>query len=233
MQRATNASAVSDRFVQRVAKGKTAFVVSGEAGLARVPSQLRANREVTLLWSDLAEARRWAGILAKGPRIKQLTIRDLLGEVLPKLAELKRLVGPDWASDPVEPEAEPIELARQLRRAMVDQFAVEAVAQGHVYILMGVDGPLRFMSRNVEGAFVLPVWSEIASAEARIEGPYVDAVPARIMLDDFRRRMLMWAVETKTRIAPAYCEGPGVIELEVWDVKGRLKLDAAGGRGAA
>jgi len=228
MLRAQNALAVRDRFIQRVAAGKSAFVVSGEDGLARVPSQHRAGRQVTLFWSELAEARRWASVVTKGPRIKQLNLRDILADILPKLAELHRLVGPDWTSDPVEPEIDPTDLIRHLRRAMVDLFVAEATAQGHVYILAGGEGPVRFMSRNVEGTLVLPVWSQLASAQARIEGPTSEAEPARVMLEDFRQRMLMWAAETRTRIAPAFCEGPGGIELEAWDIKGRLKLDIGG-----
>jgi Protein of unknown function (DUF2750) len=232
--RADGSIAVRDRFVERVAAAKTAFAVSGEEGLARVPSQIRANRHVTLFWSDLAEVKRWATAIAKGPRIKQLTIRDLLADILPKLGELNRLTGPDWTADPVEPEVEAAELIRQLRRAMVDHFVAQSLRQGHVYVLAGVDGPHRFMSRNTQGTFLLPVWAEQASAEARIDGPYIDAFAARIPLEDFRRRTLMWAAETKTRIAPAFCEGPGAIELEVWDVKARLKsADATGSASAA
>jgi hypothetical protein len=227
MLRAPSGLSVRDSFIARVIAGRSAFAVSGEEGLARVPSQARTDRHVTLLWSDLAEAKRWAAAIAKGPRIKQLTLRDLLAEVLPRLADLKRLVGPDWSSEPVEPELDALDMARRLRVAMVEVTIGQAIAQGHVWVLTGIDGPLRFVSRSSDTTLVLPFWSDVASAQARAEGPFENALAGRIAIEDFRQRTLMWAAETRTRIAPGFCEGPGLIELDVADAKARLKAGAS------
>jgi hypothetical protein len=225
MLRAQTGLSVRDRFIERVVSGQTAFAVSGEEGLARVPSQHRSDRQVTLLWSDLSEAKRWATAIARGPRIKQLTLRDLLADILPRLGDLKRLVGTDWSSEPVEPEIDPLDLAARLRRALVDGCIRRSIGQGHVFVLAGGEGPVRFVSRASEGALVLPFWSDAASAEARAAGPFEDALVARVGIEDFRNRMLMWAAETRSRIAPAFVEGPGLIELDVADAKARLKSE--------
>ncbi len=85
------------RFLKRVVESKLVFAVSGEEGLARVPSRRMKGREVTLLWSKRAEAERWAPVVAKSPRIKELTLGAVMTDVLPGLANVKRLVGVDWS----------------------------------------------------------------------------------------------------------------------------------------
>jgi hypothetical protein len=88
--------ALIDRFLGRVLDAQAAWTAAGEAGLARVPSPTEKARMVTLLWGERGEAERWAGATGAHPIIKHLPLADLLIDVLPKLAELKRLVGPGW-----------------------------------------------------------------------------------------------------------------------------------------
>ena len=104
-----------ERFVRHAVAHRAVFAVAGEDGLARVPSQRQRGRQVTLLWSTRAEAEHWAPVVAVNPRVKQLPLAALFAEVLPALAGLERLVGPDWCADPAEAELDPIDLAERLR----------------------------------------------------------------------------------------------------------------------
>ena len=220
-------------FCARLAETRHVFVISGEEGLARVPSQQQPGREVTLFWTEHAEAEHWADILVTNPRIKMLPLTDVLTEVLPKLGELNRLVGTNWNDVPVEAEVAPMDLVSLIRGAMVDHFVQKALETKCVWMLQGIDGPACHVSQKTKGAFVLPVWADRAAAESRIEGPWVDMEVARVPLADFRARTLMWAAETKRKVAPAYCEGAGGLELEPWDMKGRFNAAAMGEQAVA
>jgi hypothetical protein len=168
----------------------------------------------TLLWSEQGGAERWGALLAAQARVKRLSLADLLVEVLPKLAGLKRLVGTDWSSEPIAPEAEPAELARRLRSEAPALFARRATHRDAVWVLQGADGLACLMSRTQRGAQMLPCWYERGHAEARIAGPLGDSLAAAIPLPDFRQKTLTWLAETGRLVAPAYCEGDGQIELE-------------------
>src|SRR5436190_1331152 len=105
---------VIDRFVRRVLDTQVAWTAAGEEGLARVASSTVKARMVTLLWAERGHAER-ASATGSHPIIKRLPLADLLIDVLPKLFELNRLVGPDWGPEPLEPEIEPCDLMRRLR----------------------------------------------------------------------------------------------------------------------
>ena len=89
------AHAAIDRFMHRVLSEQAAWVVAGEGGLGRVASPTRNGRETTLVWSQVVEAGQWGPLVAEHPRLKRLSLADLFIDVLPRLAELGRLVGPD------------------------------------------------------------------------------------------------------------------------------------------
>ncbi len=220
-------------FCARLAESRHVYVVSGEEGLARVPSQQQPGREVTLFWTEHAEAEQWADVLATNPRIKMLPLTDVLTDVLPKLGELNRLVGTNWNDVPVEAEVAPLDLVGYIRGAMVDHFVQKTLETKCVWMLQGIDGPACQMSQKTKGALVLPVWADRAAAEARVEGPWADMEVGRVPLADFKARTLMWAAETKRKVAPAYCEGPGVLELEPWELKGRFASMAMGEQAVA
>ena len=211
-----------DRFVGRVLDTEAAWTVAGEEGLARVASPTAKARMATLLWSERAEAERWGSLIAEHPRTKRLSLPDLLNDVLPKLGALNRLVGPDWGSEPLEPEIEPADLARRFRAEAVAQFVRKVNHREVVWILQGADGPACLMSKSRPGAQMLPCWYDGAHAEARIAGPLADAVAAAVPLATFRERMLVWLGDSGRLVAPGYCEGEGLVELAPADLGARL-----------
>lgn len=211
-----------DRFMRRVLDAEAAWTAAGEEGLARVASPTERVRMVTLLWSERAEAERWGGLVAAHARIKRLSLPDLLIDVLPKLEQLNRRVGPDWGSEPLEPEVAPGELARRLRREAVAQFVRKASHREAVWVLQGADGPACLMSKCRPGVQMLPCWYDRAHAEARIGGPLADSVAAAVPLAAFRKRTLAWLADSGRLVAPGYCEGEGVVELAPADLAVRL-----------
>lgn len=221
------------RFLRRVLDAQAAWTAAGEEGLARVASPTRKGRMVTLLWSGREDAERRGMEVAANARIKRLALADLLNEVLPKLAELDRLVGADWGHEPLlEPEIEPAELASRLRTEAVARFVRKATQRDRVWLLQGADGPVCLMSKSRPGAQVLPCWHDTAHAEARIAGPLADAVAAAVPLAVFREKTLLWLAETGRLAAPGYCEGEGVAELAPADLETRLAERAARGSAA-
>jgi hypothetical protein len=215
-------SAAIDRFIGRVLDTEAAWTAAGEEGLARVASPTAKARMATLLWSERAAAERWGSLIAEHPRTKRLSLPDLLNDVLPKLGTLNRLVGPDWGSEPLEPEIEPANLARRFRTEAVAQFVGKAKHREAVWILQGADGPACLMSKSRLGSQMLPCWYEGAHAEARIAGPLADSVAAAVPLATFRERMLLWLGDSGRLVAPGYCEGEGLVELAPADLAARL-----------
>ena len=207
------ADATTRRFIAHVLDTEAAWTVAGEEGLARVASATARARMVTLLWSERAEAERWGSLIAEHPRTKRLSLADLLNEVLPKLAALSRLVGPDWGAEAANSEIEPAELVGSLREEAVARF-VRRVGEGNaVWILQGAEGPALLMSKRRPGKQMLPCWYNRAHAEARIAGPLADCVAAAVPLATFLDRTLLWLGDSGRLVAPGYCEGDGAIEL--------------------
>jgi hypothetical protein len=205
--------AATRRFIAHVLDAEAAWTVAGEEGLARVASATARARMVTLLWSERAEAERWGSLIAEHPRTKRLSLADLHNEVLPKLAALSRLVGPDWAAEAVNSEIEPAELGGSLREAAVARF-VHRVGEGNVvWLLQGAEGPALLMSKRRPGKQMLPCWHNRTHAEARIAGPLADCVAAPVPLATFRDRTLLWLGDSGRLVTPGYCEGDGAIEL--------------------
>jgi hypothetical protein len=221
-----------DRFIRRVLDTEAAWTAAGEEGLARVASPTARARMVTLLWSERSGAERWGSLVAEHPRTKRLSLADLLTEVLPKLAALNRLVGPDWGPEPLEPEIEPADLARRFRAEAVVQFVRKATHRERVWVLQGADGPACLMSRTRPGVQMLPCWYDAGHAEVRIAGPLADSVAAAVPIAAFRERTLVWLSESGRLVAPGYCEGDGVVELAPVDLAARL-TGAAGSQATA
>ena len=98
---------------------------------------------------------------------------------------------------------------------------------GSLFILQGTQGPAFVMSKRTAGMQVLPCWHDRASAQARIAGPLGDMVAAEVALPDFREKMLPWLAESGRVVAPAYCEGDGVLELAADALKTRLDRPSA------
>lgn len=210
-----------DRFLKRVVEARSVFVVSGEDGLARVPSRRQRGRDVTLLWSEAGEAERWADVVAKSPRVKELMLVNLLSEVLPALASLKRFAGVDWSPAGLEPEFDANDLAERVRLEILEVFLHRTRSTGKVWILEDANGPALLVSGLRSTQYILPCWGDRREAEGRIIGPWADMMPVDIPLDTFLERKLLWLVENKHLVSPGHLAGAGSLELEAADLKER------------
>jgi hypothetical protein len=211
-----------DRFVKRVAAQRMVYVVAGAEGLGRVPSQRHRGREVTLFWTNRKAAERWADVVAAAPRIKEIALDALIGEVLPALHRMHRLAGPDWGAEPVEPELDAAELAERLKREVVEGFAERVRATRKVYLLEDGAGPAMVVSAVRSDTLVLPCWSERESAESRIEGPWADMLAVEIPLASFNERTLGWLDGRGFLVGPDHLVGPGTTELVPADLRRKL-----------
>ncbi len=209
-------------FVRDLASSGGAYVVEGAAGIARVPSPRRRGVDVELMWTDRDEAARWADALVQAPKITALSIDTLLARHLPKLADEGRLIGGNWSDSPAEPEFAAHDLDQQVRRRLIEQFVESAAKTRQVWVLKAADTPATVLTRHPAGGEALPVFTDRASAERAIDGAWGHTLASRVPVGDFLQKMIVWCVETRRRIAPAYVPGPGLIELPPWDVKALL-----------
>ncbi len=213
-----------DRFVKKAVAQRMVYVVAGAEGLGRVASQRQRGREVTLFWTNRKAAERWADVVAETPRIKEITLDALLGDVLPALSRLKRLAGPDWGSDPVESELEATDLADRLKRELFDGFADRVKASRKVYLLEDGSGPALLVSAVRSDQLLLPCWSERAFAEARIEGPWAEMMSVEVPLASFADRTLGWLEGRGFLAGPDHLIGPGAIEITPATLRTRVKV---------
>lgn len=216
----------SDRFVESVAQSMTVFAVAGEAGLARVPSRFGDGREVTFLWSQRAEAEKWASCIAENPRIKELPLGEVMSSLLPALDQHDRRVATDWSDAPNEPELEPLELGVSLRKGVVTAFVKRVSETGKVFVVSGMYGPSMMVSKIKVGRQVLPCWSVRERAEMRIEGPWEESVVSEIPVDVFAKRTLPGLCESGGLVCPDNILG--VDTLEVLPDALAKRLQAAG-----
>ncbi len=213
-----------DRFVKKAAAQRLVYVVAGAEGLGRVASQRHRGREVTLFWTSRKAAERWADVIAQTPRIKEITLDALIGEVLPALSRLKRLAGPDWGSDPVEPELEAADLGDRLKREVLDGFTERVKATRKVYMLEDGSGPALLVSSARSDQLLLPCWSERAFAEARVEGPWAEMMSVEVPLQSFGERTLGWLEGRGWLAGPDHLVGPGATEIAPAALRARLKV---------
>jgi hypothetical protein len=226
-------SAICTRFAQRVVETGLSWCVVGDEGLARVPSPIDPSVPVHLIWSDRTEANRWATSLVTNPRLRKITLTEMTTELFPKLTTMGRRLGPDWTSEPVEPELAPGDLDLLVRQASIQRFCEHAARTRYVWLLRHPEGPACLPSTLTSTGDMLPVWAERAQAEAHIKGALVDTSVVRIALPDFMQRVLIWCAETRRRVAPGYLAGPGAVELAAWDVKAMLNGQSHGAQAVA
>ncbi|MDX2290213.1 MAG: DUF2750 domain-containing protein [Hyphomicrobiaceae bacterium] len=212
-----------DRFVRRVVAARRVYAVAGESGLARVPSRALPGREVTLLWSAREEAQRWASLVAVNPRVKDLPLSEALGDLLPALTRAGRLIGTDWTSDEIEPEAEPEAVADALRVQTVETFVSRCATAGRVWLLEDSAGPALLVAAARPGQLVLPCWADRDSTEMRIEGPWVDMLATDVPLANFLDVTLPWLAERDWHVCPDHMSGAGGLELEPAEITARFR----------
>lgn len=217
-------AAVLVDFVRKVVASRTVWAVAGSEGLARRPSPSRRAGETTLLWAEQADAEQAAATVASEPRVKAISLADVLHEVLPKLSELDRTVGTNWITAPFEPEIDAAELADRLRQEILASFVRQAVAHGGVYILEDEQGPTFAASTEVANTLILPVWTTRAEADAVKNGGFwQDMDISHIPLATFIERTLVWLGEIGRSAAPSYTPRVANIELAPADIAERLK----------
>lgn len=212
-----------DDFVRKVVAARAVWAVAGSEGLARLPSAVNAGREVTLFWSDQGEAERWAVTVASEPRVKQIPLVDIINEVLPKLRELNRAVGPNWQQEPADAEIEPAVLADRLRAEIMASFVRQAVTNGAVYILEDDQGPTFAASAADPDRLVLPTWSTRPDAEFPRSGFWQETAISRIPLETFLERTLVWLDEIGRLAAPSYTPRIAGLEVTPADLTERLR----------
>ncbi len=214
--------AARDTFVAHVAHAGVAYIVDGRDGIATVPSARHPGRHVELLWSDRAEAVRWAPVLAADSQVRAVELAVLLATHLPAVAAAGRVAGPNWSDVPAEPEMAADELGRLIRRALAAEFAEIAHATRQVWLLND-GGRFATLETNAKSpAVTLPVFSSRDTAAAAAAMSFPNAVPVRQPLADFLSKTLMGAIEVRWRLAPAYMPGADVLELAPWDMKALL-----------
>lgn len=217
-----HAAVIAD-FVRKVVASRTVWFVAGSVGLARRPSPTFRARETTLVWAEREDAERAAEQVAEEPRVKSIPLADVLHEVLPKLRDLERAVGPNWYAAPCEAEIEPMDLADRLRQEMLAAFVRQAVGQGGLYILEDDQGPIFAASNEAANSLVLPVWTQREEAEVVQSGFWQDTDISYIPAADFIERTLVWLQEIKRSVAPSYTPRIVNIELPPTDIAERLK----------
>lgn len=212
--------AARDAFVRGVTANGVCFVVEGLDGNVRVPSSRHPGYHVELLWSDRAEATRWASVLTAQSQIRAINLSNLLAEHLPTLADTGLNAGPDWSDVPAEPEVTGTELSLMLRIALASNFAQAAHTARQVWLLKDSSGCVTLPSITIEGTQVLPVFATHEQAAAHATALVGD--PVRQPLAEFLSKTLMTCIIEHWRLAPAYMPGPDVLESAPWDMKALL-----------
>ncbi len=216
-----------EAFVARLIETRQCWAIIGDEGMARVPSPHDGQRTVHLVWNERREAERWAAVLVSRPRMRMITLVEMTTEMIPKLTDMRRLIGPDWTAEPVEAEIEPADLDKMIRSFLLTRFLNAAESNRHVWILRHPEGLACTPSRQSMTGDMLPVWSDRGSAEAAARNALEGTVPARIPLADFTQRVLMWCTETRRRVAPEFVPGPGALELQPWELKQQMNGERA------
>jgi hypothetical protein len=216
------AASILESFARKVAETRVVWTVSGEDGLARVPSSTRRGRDVTLCWATSAEAERWARLMARHPRINPIMLGNFVANVLPKLRQLNRLLAPGWIADPLHPQFEPAEVEQSLLSESLALFMAGATAHGHVFILEDELGPTFAASTVSQGQLVLPCWTERDHAESQLRGFWSEMLVSEIGLEAFVGKTLPWVAGIGRGASLAHGIGGPALELGALELAARL-----------
>ncbi|MCH9808870.1 MAG: DUF2750 domain-containing protein [Alphaproteobacteria bacterium] len=212
-----------DQFVSRASKSMMVYAVAGEGGLARAKSRDGDGREVTFLWSDRAEAEKWAACIADNPRIKELPMGEVLKTLLPALGEHNRKIATDWSDAPDEPELEPGDVADLLRAGLIEAFVERAARSGSVWVVGGMYGPAMMVTRSRPEGQMLPCWSVRERAEMRLEGPWAEMALNEIPVGRFLEATLPGLKETGALLCPDNILGVETPEIAPDEMAKKLK----------
>jgi Protein of unknown function (DUF2750) len=216
-----DAPGIVDLFLQGVALSKLVWTISGQDGIAHIPSPSDQTRNAYLFWSTPHEAGRWADVLAEQPQLVSMPVTTFLTETLFQIADVGGTIATDWSSEPVEPELDPVAVGRYLADALVKDFVVIALKTRTVFVLHDLSG-IAAVTPVGGGPVVVPVWADRASAEATA-AQFPEVVAAvRMPLADLTGRYLLSATGLRSRFAPAYVHTPGVVAFAPWQFKALL-----------
>lgn len=219
-------SIVAVSFARKAAEARTVWTVTGEDGLARVPSTLRPGREATLCWSSAEAAERWGRRTARHGRINQILVGNFVSEVLPKLQALNRLVAPDWTADPYHPQVEPGQLMQWLRAEAATHFIAAAQQRGCAFILENDIGPAFAASRQDSGRQVLPLWKHEEDAAQHIRGFWSEMVVSDVSIGKLAGKLLPFVAGVGRGVSLDHTMGGAAVELGAMDVAQRLTRSA-------
>jgi hypothetical protein len=216
-----------DGFLSLVSLSRRIYAVQGEQGLARLPSRRLRGREVCLLWSEQESAARLAEGIARGSRVREFTLAEMLAGVLPGLAVHYRLAGLDWTGGDDIMELDPLDLSDRLRLASLDVFVATVRQSGSVFTIEGPYGPAMLRSQSKPEIQVLPVWSCAGEAHARLDGPWRNLLVIETSLEEFIRQRMAWLSLNGHLVGPDYKDGPGVLEMQPADLAAYVSSPAA------
>lgn len=219
---ASEAVTIGDAFARKVLASRQVWTVSGTDGLARMPSSNRPGREVTLCWSSPEAAERWSLRAARNPRVNPIQLANFVGEVLPKLRALNRLVSPDWAAEPFHPEFEPGQLELRLRNEGVNRFCMAALASRRVFILEDEIGSAFAASASEANKLMLPVWLAFDDAEMHIRGFWSEMSVSGLPLAHFIEKTLPAIADMGRSISLDHGLGGPLLEMSAPDLSARL-----------
>ncbi len=204
------ASSTAEAFARKVTATRTVWTVSGEAGLARVPSTNRPGRDVTLCWSTAEAAERLGRRVARHSRVNPILLGNFATIVLPKLRALNRLVAPDWTADPYHPQIEAGQLEQVLKIEAAAQCIGALLAGRTVYTLENDIGPAYAASGLGAGKLALPIWTRADDAAQHSKGFWAEMEVAEITLSSFVRTTLPQVAGIGRRWCEGACRSTGM-----------------------
>jgi hypothetical protein len=216
-----------DRFIRRLTLDRVAFVIRGDNGAHAVVSPRQPGRHTVLLWSSRAAADRWAPVLDAGAIVDAVSAGQLLADLLPDLATQQRLAGPDWTTDPLEPEVEPADLADRLRAELLRTFWSVTRERRVIHLIESDAGPARITEAGGADAPLLPCWSRLDDAETALAGRGQGWRLRVWPLDTFLSSGLPWLAANGWRVVPEYAPGAGMPDFPPDAVRSALTGPAA------
>lgn len=209
------------RFVQGAVLAKSVWTVSGPKGLAKVESPTGSGRQALLVWSGHHEASRWADVLTEQPELLDIDLATFMTETLAHAHIAETIIAPDWSSEPIEPEMEPLLLIALLQQALVRDFVAVALKTRTIFVLQNLERVIGITEVDGRGE-VIPVWTDRAMAEAAAAQVDGLALPVRMPLAEFTGRFLLSSTGVRARIAPGYVHAGGAVSYSTWQFKALL-----------
>lgn len=222
----TRPPSVLAEFAAQVVRARRVWTVSGEDGLARIASTVIHGREATLVWSNEADAGRWAPSMARHARINPILLENFTQQVLPRLADMQRLVAPEYGANGPNLEIEAADLTRALERATREAFVSVTRALGRMFILEDDIGPAFVTSVTGGNRLVLACWTDRDAAEMQCTGFWSEMVVSEIPLDALVQRTLPWIAGIDRGVTLNPGQGGCRVEIDAASLLAELQSDS-------